>query len=233
MTQHPDDDSVTRPVPGIPPTHGEAPVYGTPAPDGPAPAPPPPPPGYQAPGYGQQPPSYGQPPNYGQQPPSYGQQPPSYGQQPGYGQQSTPPGYGPPAGGPPGYGQPSGWGQPGGPPAPNPTGGVNDERQWALFAHLGGVLAIFPVLHLIPALVIFSIYQSRSEFIRDQAREALNFQIVILIAYFAARILNWLPFFPNLLFLVWLFSLVFSVIAAVAASRGNRYRYPLTYRFLT
>jgi uncharacterized Tic20 family protein len=109
---------------------------------------------------------------------------------------------------------------------------VQEERQWALFAHLGGVLAIFPVLHLLPALVIFSIYQSRSEFVRDQAREALNFQIVILIAYFAARILDWLPLFPNLIFLVWLFSLVFSVIAAVAASRGDRYRYPLTYRFL-
>jgi uncharacterized Tic20 family protein len=214
MTQHPDDDPATEPAPGIPPTHGEAPVYGSPAPDGPAPAPPPPPPGYQAPGYGQ---------------------PPSYGQQPGYGQQqSTPPDYGQPPSGPPGSGPPtSGWGQPGGPPAPNPTGGVQEERQWALFAHLGGVLAIFPVIHLIPALVIFSIYQSRSEFIRDQAREALNFQIVVLIAYFTARILNWLPFFPNLLFLVWLFSLIFSVLAAVAASRGDRYRYPLTYRFLT
>ena len=101
-----------------------------------------------------------------------------------------------------------------------------------MFAHLGGVLAIFPVIHLLPALLIFSIYQSRSEFVRDQAREALNFQIVVLIGYFAARILNVVPFFPNLVTLVWLFSLIFAVLAAVAASRGDRYRYPLTYRFL-
>jgi len=110
---------------------------------------------------------------------------------------------------------------------------VQEERQWALFAHLGGVLAIFPVIHLLPSLLIFSIYQARSEFIRDQAREALNFQIVVLIAYFAARILNVIPLFPNLVVLVWLFSLVFSVLGAVAASRGERYRYPLTHRFLT
>jgi len=110
---------------------------------------------------------------------------------------------------------------------------VQEERQWALFAHLGGVLAIFPVIHLLPALVIYAMYQSRSEFVRDQAREALNFQIVIFIAYFGARILNVLPFFPNLVFLVWLFSLIFSVIAAVSAGRGDRYRYPFTHRFLT
>jgi uncharacterized Tic20 family protein len=117
--------------------------------------------------------------------------------------------------------------------APGPGSAVHDERQWAMFAHLGGVLAIFPVLHLLPALVIFTIYQKRSEFIRDQAREALNFQIVILIGYFAARILNVLPLFPNLVFFVWAFSLIFAVLAAVAASKGERYRYPLTYRFLT
>jgi len=159
-------------------------------------------------------PGHGQPPSYGEQPPNYGQRPPS-----------------PPAGGPPGGGPPptSQFGQPGIPL----SGGVQEERQWALFAHLGGVLAIFPVVHLLPALVILMIYQSRSDFIKDQAREALNFQIVVLIAYFAARILNVLPFFPNLVVLVWLFSLVFAVIAAVAASRGERYRYPLTYRFLS
>src|SRR5689334_3072462 len=118
----------------------------------------------------------------------------------------------------------------GSPPAPV---GAGEERQWALFAHLGGVLAIFPVVHLLPALVIYAIYQARSDYIRDQAQEALNFQIVVLIAFFTARILNSLPLFPDLVVLVWLFSLVFSVMAAVAAGRGERYRYPLTYRFLT
>lgn len=210
MTQHPGDDPVDPASPPAPAS--EPPVYGTPAPDGPAPPPPPPPPGYAAPGYGPPPPA-----------PEYGQAPPTV---PGYGQ--PPPG--------PNYGQAppptSSWGRPGGAPGPRPPNGGLDERQLVLFAHLGGVLAIFPIVHLIPALVIYLLFQSRSEIIRDQAREALNFQIVVLIAFFAARILNVLPLFPNLVPLVWVFSLVFSVIAAVAASRGTRYRYPLTYRFL-
>jgi uncharacterized protein len=102
-----------------------------------------------------------------------------------------------------------------------------------MLAHLGGVLAIWLVIPLIPALVIFSIYLTKDEYIRDQAREALNFQIVILIASVAVWILGSLPFFPDLHILVWIFSLVFSVIGAVAAGRGHRYRYPLTYRFLS
>jgi uncharacterized Tic20 family protein len=102
-----------------------------------------------------------------------------------------------------------------------------------MLAHLGGVLAIWPVIPLIPALAIFSIYLRKDEYIKDQAQEALNFQIVVLIAWIAARILDSLPFFPNLRILVWVFSLIFAVIGAVAAGRGQRFRYPLTYRFLS
>jgi uncharacterized Tic20 family protein len=108
-----------------------------------------------------------------------------------------------------------------------------EQRQWAMLAHLGGVLALWPVIPLIPALVIFSVYSGRDEFIKDQAREALNFQIVVLILTVVARILNVLPFFPDLVVLVWIFSLVFAVLGAVTAGRGQRYRYPVTYRFLS
>lgn len=160
--------------------------------------------------------------------------------QPGHGKPRPPSSGQQPPDGPSGYGAPpppppsQGWNRPGGgPQRPGPLGGgEQEERQWALFAHLGGVLAIFPVVHLLPALAILSIYRTRSDFIQDQAREALNFQIVILIAFFVAKILDVLPLFPNLVWLVWLFSLIFSVLAAVASSRGERYRYPLTYRFL-
>jgi uncharacterized Tic20 family protein len=250
MTQHPDDEPtpppstppttpVEKPAPEpvgdpAPATEGEPPVYGSPAPSGPAPAPPPP--AYGQPAYGQ--PTYGQP-AYGQPGPA---QPP-YGQ-PGYGQNLPPagsPGYGAPP--PPSqqWGQQS-WGQPGagphgGYPTPPPGGPApttqQEQRQWSMLAHLGGVLALWPVVPMIPALVIFSIYASRDEYIKDQAREALNFQIVVLILYVIARILGALPLFPNLVVLVWIFSLIFSVLGAVAAGRGHRYRYPLTYRFLS
>jgi uncharacterized Tic20 family protein len=245
---------------GEPPVYG-SPAPGGPAPAPPPPPPGYAAPGHGQPGYGQPghgQPGYGQPgtgqPGHGQ--PGYGQ--PGYGQpgygQPGYGQPGYGPGYGQPgyaqAGSPnqpptgaPGYGgppyqpPPPPWGQPAGQapgspnPGPNPT--QQEQRQWAMLAHLGGVLALWPVIPLIPALAIFSVYASRDEYIKDQAREALNFQIVVLILYVIARILSALPFFPNFVVLVWIFSLIFSVVGAVTAGRGQRYRYPLTYRFLS
>jgi uncharacterized Tic20 family protein len=251
----------TPAIQGEPPVYGSAPPGGLPpAPPPPPPGYGAPgqtgqtgQPGHGQPGYGT--PSYGQPPQgqpvYGQ--PVYGQ--PAYGQ-PGYGQ----PGYGQPGYGQSGYGQsgsptppptgsqgygtpqqpppPAQWGQPGtgqgpGGAGPGSAATQQEQRQWAMLAHLGGVLALWPVIPLIPALVIFSIYASRDEYIKDQAREALNFQIVVLILYVIARILSALPFFPDFVVLVWIFSLIFSVFGAIAAGRGQRYRYPLTYRFLS
>ena len=222
MTQHPGDEPTNPPpsAPSAPPYGQPDPQYGHPAPSYGQPTQP----------YGQSPPPYGQPPVYGTPAPggpapAPPTPPPGYAA-PGYG---AAPGGGYPPSGPPGGPRPGG--RPGG---PGPIGNDGDEeRQWALFAHLGGVLAIFPVIHLVPALVIYSVYRKRSEFVRDQAREAVNFQIVVLIALVAAWIINHLPLLPNLVALVWIFSLVFSVLGAIAASQGDRYRYPLTHRFLT
>jgi hypothetical protein len=47
---------------------------------------------------------------------------------------------------------------------PNPNGPVlshGEQRQWAMIAHLGGVLAIVPVIALLPSLLIFAAYGSR------------------------------------------------------------------------
>ena len=132
-----------------------------------------------------------------------------------------------------GYTTPTYANPPPGPPSHDPGQMRQEQRQWAMIAHLGGVLAIWPVIPLIPALVILTVYLSKDAYVRDQAREAVNFQIVVLIAWIGARIIASLPLFPNLVPLVWIFSLVFAVLAAVATGKGLRYRYPLTYRFLS
>ncbi len=121
-------------------------------------------------------------------------------------------------------------------PAPDPVrGGAlsnRDERQWAVLAHLGGVLAYWPIIGVLPSLIIWAIYGKRGAYVSDQSREALNFQISVLISYVVARLLQTLPLVPNLVLLVWAFSLIFSIVAAISANRGEWYRYPLTYRFV-
>jgi uncharacterized Tic20 family protein len=105
---------------------------------------------------------------------------------------------------------------------------TKDDRTMALFCHLGGILG-----HIILPLVIWLMKKDESRFIDDQGKEALNFQITMTIALLisAASIFVFvgIVLFPA----VWITNIVFSIIAAVAANKGEVYRYPITIRFIT
>lgn len=103
----------------------------------------------------------------------------------------------------------------------------NDEKNIATITHLGGVLFSF-----IPALIVFLLKKDDSEYIRVQAREALNFQITLLLAQFVAYVLVFILVGFLLLGLIWLFNIVICIIAAISSSKGEDYRYPLTLRLI-
>lgn len=103
----------------------------------------------------------------------------------------------------------------------------NDEKNIATIMHLGGILFSF-----IPALIVFLLKKDDSEFIRVQAREALNFQITLLLAQFVAYVLVFILVGFLLLGLIWLFNIVICIIAAISSSKGEHYRYPLTLRLI-
>ena len=122
-------------------------------------------------------------------------------------------------------------------PTPDPVrSGValsgREERQWSVLAHLGGILSWWPILGLLPSLIIWAVYHKRGAYVADQSREALNFQISVLIAWIVAAIISHVPLLPSLTLLVYAFSLIFSIVAAISANRGEWYRYPLTFRFV-
>ena len=118
--------------------------------------------------------------------------------------------------------------------SPSPASLTQKEtNQWAAGAHAGGLLAWIPVVPLIPAVAIYAVYRDRSSYIKEQALEAINFQICILIAYVPASLIDRLPVLGGFTTLVWAVSAVFGVIGAVAALRGDRYRYPFTRRFVS
>ena len=140
------------------------------------------------------------------------QSPPGY-QAPGYGQ-TPPPGYGQT---PPVYGQPA-YAAPLSP---------SDERLWATLAQIGPILFSF-----IAPLVIWLIYRERSGFVNEHAKEALNFQILVAIAYAVGSILSFLVL-PLLLFpLAWILTIVFGIQGAIAANKGELYRYPFNWRII-
>lgn len=103
----------------------------------------------------------------------------------------------------------------------------DDERTWAMLAHLGGI-----VLLVVVPLVLRNTAGRSSPFVRDQATEALNFQLTVLAASLVS-LFCWVILVGILMSLVvGVGSIVLTVIAATHARRGERYRYPVAVRLL-
>lgn len=120
------------------------------------------------------------------------------------------------------------------PPPQPPYGGASqqlspaDEKLWATLVHVGGIL-----FNWIPALVGYLVLKDRGPFVRSHTATALNFQITIFIAYVVSSLL----FIVGIGFLlwaaVWVVNIVFSIIAALKANRGEYYTYPIAIKFVS
>jgi uncharacterized Tic20 family protein len=108
-----------------------------------------------------------------------------------------------------------------------------DERMWATFCHLGTFGGYFiPFGSIIVPLVIWLIQKDNYPLVDDQGKEALNFQISLYIYKLISFILA--LFVIGILFLIGLmiFDVVMTIVAAIKANEGIRFRYPMTIRFI-
>jgi hypothetical protein len=103
----------------------------------------------------------------------------------------------------------------------------SNDKNIVTITHLGGILFSF-----IPSLIVWLLKKDDSEYIATQAKEALNFQITLLLAQFVAYVLIFILVGFLLLGLIWIFNIVFCIIAAISSSKGEYYRYPLTLRLI-
>ena len=103
-----------------------------------------------------------------------------------------------------------------------------DEKLWATLIHLGGILFSF-----LPALIGYIVLKDRGPFIRAHSATALNFQITLAIAYFVGTITSFIGVGVLILLAAWILGIVFGIIAAIAANKGEWYTYPLTIKFLS
>lgn len=105
----------------------------------------------------------------------------------------------------------------------------SDDRNLAMLTHLSGIL-----LGFIVPLIIWLTNKDKSDkaWLNTQAVEALNFQITIAIAYVACSILTVILIGALLMPVVWLVSLIFSIIAGMAVNKGESYRYPFALRLI-
>ena len=108
-----------------------------------------------------------------------------------------------------------------------------EERNWALFAHLSAFAGcLIPFGAILGPLVIWLVKKDQMPFVNDQGREALNFQITMAIAMVVSAILILILIGLVLIWAVVVFDVVFTVIAAVKASNGERFRYPVSIRLI-
>jgi hypothetical protein len=152
--------------------------------------------------------------------------------------QEQPPGdpnYRDPNVGQPQYGQQPGTGSPYGTPSAGAQLSEADDRQWASLAHLGGILGF------LPSLIIWLVFKDRGRLTNTEAKEALNFQITLMIASVAitvASIFLALVTFgiggllAGLGWIVWLAGVIFSILGFVQAKDGQKYRYPVSIRLI-
>jgi uncharacterized Tic20 family protein len=101
-----------------------------------------------------------------------------------------------------------------------------DDRNMAILCHIGGILTGF----IIP-LIIWLIKKDQSKFVDDQGKEALNFQITMLLGHIVGG-LTFCIHMGILNLAIWVLTIVFGILATVAVSKGQRYRYPLTIRMI-
>lgn len=112
--------------------------------------------------------------------------------------------------------------------------GSSEERTWSMVAHLSALLgAVIPLGNLIGPLVVWLIKRNDSEMINEEAKEALNFQITITLALLLCIPALFIGVGGKLFILIMIANLFFIIKAAVLASKGENYSYPMTMRLIS
>ena len=109
-----------------------------------------------------------------------------------------------------------------------------DQRTWAMLCHISTFIGfVFPFGNVIAPLVLWMIKKDEYPLVDDQGKEALNFQITMTIFVICSIILIFFLIGIPLLIGLCLFDIVVTIIAAVRAMDGEKYRYPVAIRFVS
>ena len=101
-----------------------------------------------------------------------------------------------------------------------------DAKTMGMLCHLLGLIGF------IGPLIIWLIKKDDDEFINDQGKEALNWQITVLIGFIVSAILVVIVIGAFLAWAIGILNLIFVIMGAVKASNGEKYRYPVCIRLI-
>lgn len=109
------------------------------------------------------------------------------------------------------------------------------EKIWAVIGHLGGLIPGYFLCILIP-LFVWLLKGEQSAFVNKQSKEALNFQISLVIYESAALLLAFtiigIPITFLTFFICWLLNIFCSIKGAIRTFKGKEYLYPGNLRLI-
>jgi uncharacterized protein len=106
-----------------------------------------------------------------------------------------------------------------------PTG---NDKIWSMLSHLSALIGMGIIL----PLVVYLAMRHESEYLAQNAKEALNFHISIYIYALCCIPLAFIIIGFPMLILLGIGSLILAIVATVKASDGGCYRYPLNMRLV-
>lgn len=112
---------------------------------------------------------------------------------------------------------------------------ASKEKMWAVIGHLGGLVPGYFLCGLIP-LFVWLLKGEESAFVNKQAKEALNFQISLVIyetiAFLIAFTIIGLPITIIAFAIFWVLNIFCSIKGAVRTFKGLEYSYPWNLRLI-
>ena len=112
---------------------------------------------------------------------------------------------------------------------------AEEVRKWAMICHLSALVGLLGngIGFLIGPLVVWLIKREDDPAIEKQGKEAVNFQLTMFLAMFVSLLLAFVLIGIPLLFIFGLMMVIFPIIAAVKTGNRERYRYPISIRFIS
>lgn len=104
-----------------------------------------------------------------------------------------------------------------------------NDKIWSILCHLSAIVGV----GLILPLVVYLAMKDESEYVAANAKESLNFHLSLLIYSLCCIPLIFVVVGIPLLILMGIGSLILAIVAAVKASDGGCFRYPLTLRLIS
>ena len=119
-------------------------------------------------------------------------------------------------------------------PQVSQTASSKEEQNWAMACHLVALSGfIVPFGNVLGPLVVWLIKKDTMPLVDQHGKEALNFQITVLLAVVISVLLVFVLIGFVLLFVVGLGALILTIMAAVKVSNGElNYRYPFALRLI-